>query len=468
MAICYALGDENDTQRQRCISQRRLGQYEPGRLGRGWQYKYLDNFANDIYSGKVPLTNLKGEINGNLMRRADLYGQAGITTHHEMAQRQAAAGGADVVRRVLDGAAKHCDCCIDQAALGWVMMTDPNLLPIGSCTCATNCRCSKEFSTAEQITAAGGNVMEPPKPEKPKTEAQIIHERGQKYDPMRQHLPGHDKFTPEYLQAIDEKKLTQQTFESFPGELQGIEDKVGFEFDTSQIAQRYGRNPAQMGADEWAGLADRIKDDAIQELKFATDPQRVAEANKKAGRIFIGNRPDKQFIQVGGKSIEQQWIGGSRKMAAEELKTINAATRNKATDYMQKNLIEMGYTRAQVDNIAFTSAKRLLAEIGNEALLENNKVFGMSREVRAKVVENATGRARLNARSIAYNPRAGEGLDLWLDYETAMLKAGRERAIEFPPELVESTVPDFVKYPGGKKPPSRFTPSQVDTSPIDF
>ena len=291
--------------------------------------------------------------------------------------------------------------------------------------------------------------------------------RGKQFDPMRGLMPGREDFTPEYYNALEEFKFTQKVGEFAPGELAALQDKVNFEFSASKTAKRYGYTPGQMSSADWADLADRIKDDAGRELRFATQAGREAEANRAAGRTFIGGRAEKQYIQVGGKTVEKQWTGGSRKAAAEALKTINAQTKSKATSYMERQLVEMGYTKAQVQDIGYTSARQLLSEIGNNAVLDNKKIAGLTQAQRASVIDAATQQAKRSASSIAYNPRTGKGLDLWVEYEKAMVKAEKYNAIQYPPELVESVVPDFVKYPGGKKPVVNLPPP-IDTSPIDF
>jgi hypothetical protein len=116
-----------------------------GRLTRE-QYAFLENFAIDIESGKQRLRNLAGEVNGNFLRRADLYAQAGVSTHSQMERRQAIQNGrATHERRVLDRRAKHCACCPAEAARSWQLIGNNSLLPIGACDCATNCRCHFEF-----------------------------------------------------------------------------------------------------------------------------------------------------------------------------------------------------------------------------------------------------------------------------------------------------------------------------------
>ncbi|HMN12579.1 MAG TPA: hypothetical protein PKD55_09675 [Bellilinea sp.] len=97
------------------------------------QYEYLRRFAGEIASGKQPL-------NGRLVVRAELYGEAGIGAFEQMRRRVM---GARFERRVL-GAAEHCPDCIRFAALGW---QPAGFLPrIGESRCRVHCRCRFEFA----------------------------------------------------------------------------------------------------------------------------------------------------------------------------------------------------------------------------------------------------------------------------------------------------------------------------------
>ena len=106
------------------------------------QYFYLQRFALQIEEGKQKLLNVQGEINGQFMRRADLYGQAGNATYHKMEDRTALQSGLTEEMRILDPLAVHCDCCIDQAGHWEPIGT---LIEIGGCTCSQKCRCDKEY-----------------------------------------------------------------------------------------------------------------------------------------------------------------------------------------------------------------------------------------------------------------------------------------------------------------------------------
>lgn len=105
------------------------------------QYQYLERFAQDIVSGKQPL-------NGRLMVRAKLYGQAGRGTFEEMRRRMAYKSGQIKERRVL-GHAEHCGGCKKQASLGWQPIG--TLDPIGAEECLTNCQCTFEYRGLDGI-----------------------------------------------------------------------------------------------------------------------------------------------------------------------------------------------------------------------------------------------------------------------------------------------------------------------------
>lgn len=113
-----------------------------GRISR-IQYAKLEDVAVKIFDGKIRLRNLSGDVNGTFLRIADLFGQGGIQTRSQMERRIAVQNGAELERRVLDARAQHCDCCIEQAGLGWQPVG--TLEPIGNCTCDNNCRCHFEY-----------------------------------------------------------------------------------------------------------------------------------------------------------------------------------------------------------------------------------------------------------------------------------------------------------------------------------
>jgi hypothetical protein len=104
------------------------------------QYDYLNNFAGQIANGEQGL-------NGQVIVRADLYGQAARGTFEAQRQRLEVSNGMEEERRILeikDGA--NCEGCIEQAELGWQPIG--TLDPIGAEECLTNCRCEFEYRRA--------------------------------------------------------------------------------------------------------------------------------------------------------------------------------------------------------------------------------------------------------------------------------------------------------------------------------
>jgi hypothetical protein len=99
------------------------------------QYQYLRTFVQQIKQGKQPL-------DGTLVARAGLYGQAARGTYSTMVQRLARNGGATLSRSVL-GLADHCEGCLSEAKRGWVPIGEN--IPIGQRTCLANCHCELLF-----------------------------------------------------------------------------------------------------------------------------------------------------------------------------------------------------------------------------------------------------------------------------------------------------------------------------------
>ncbi len=106
------------------------------------QYEFLEQFAIQIETGEQKLHNLAGEINGQFMRRVDLYSQAGNGTKEQMKRRTAIQNGHTHEMRVLDPQAQHCDCCLAEADRWEPIGT---LKPLGACDCRTRDRCHFEF-----------------------------------------------------------------------------------------------------------------------------------------------------------------------------------------------------------------------------------------------------------------------------------------------------------------------------------
>lgn len=101
------------------------------------QYGYLERFARQIAQG-LPL-------DGVVLRRVKLYGQAARTTYHEAEREEKFSRGFDEERNILTPA-DHClgaGSCVEQTGRGWVPIG--TLLPIGRRRCKANDRCFLEY-----------------------------------------------------------------------------------------------------------------------------------------------------------------------------------------------------------------------------------------------------------------------------------------------------------------------------------
>jgi hypothetical protein len=101
------------------------------------QYEYLSKFAEQIASGQQPL-------DGTALARAEMYGEAGRSTHREMVRRMGRqAGDGWEVNRL--GATDSCPGCLGATAAGVVPIG--TLVPVGGRDCRTNCHCTIETLT---------------------------------------------------------------------------------------------------------------------------------------------------------------------------------------------------------------------------------------------------------------------------------------------------------------------------------
>lgn len=117
---------------------------EPKNFGRAGQkirgeYTYLNNFADEIASGKQ-------RLDGTLVNRAKLYGEQGRVSYYDSAAASAREGGFDEERSYLTPA-DSCDVCVSEDAKGWQPMGD--MIPIGDRTCLSNCRCYVKYRRKE-------------------------------------------------------------------------------------------------------------------------------------------------------------------------------------------------------------------------------------------------------------------------------------------------------------------------------
>lgn len=110
-----------------------------GRIKR--QYQYLENFAQEIHSGKYAVTG------GNFLNRVDMYADAGRGTYERTVTKLMTDRGYTEERNVL-GVADHCPECLAETARGWVPIG--TLIPIGNRICLTNCHCEKEYRKVER------------------------------------------------------------------------------------------------------------------------------------------------------------------------------------------------------------------------------------------------------------------------------------------------------------------------------
>ena len=112
------------------------------------EYKYLEPFAQDIASGKVPVYTIDPETGeripaGQFMARASMYAESGHGTLEASRRRGEQEAGAQWERRVLDDA-ENCDDCVEYALMGWQPIG--TLPEIGDSACKSNCRCTFEFA----------------------------------------------------------------------------------------------------------------------------------------------------------------------------------------------------------------------------------------------------------------------------------------------------------------------------------
>lgn len=104
------------------------------------EYSYILRFGRQVASGEQ-------RLDGTLIRRAELYVQAGRGTYHEFERVAEERKGMNEERRRLSPA-DHCDDCVAHAALGWQPI---GTLPrIGDSQCLTKCQCYFEYRRVER------------------------------------------------------------------------------------------------------------------------------------------------------------------------------------------------------------------------------------------------------------------------------------------------------------------------------
>lgn len=95
------------------------------------QHKYLQNFAEEVKSGKQ-------RLDGTLVRRAGMYPEAARATYENDSREHSPPPEYSQERRVRH-ASDSCAGCVEEAARGWVERG--TLSPIGSKECLTMCKC---------------------------------------------------------------------------------------------------------------------------------------------------------------------------------------------------------------------------------------------------------------------------------------------------------------------------------------
>ena len=114
-----------------------LSNADLGRVGQAVraQLEYLNNFANEIRSGRQ-------RLNGTINSRAELYVHAGRGLYERTRRAELVLRGYDR-ERSLRHSGDSCAGCIEAEALGWQPIGV--IVPIGARQCLSRCRCTFQF-----------------------------------------------------------------------------------------------------------------------------------------------------------------------------------------------------------------------------------------------------------------------------------------------------------------------------------
>lgn len=104
------------------------------------QYTYLNRWKEELRDGTAPL-------DGRVLTRAKLYGQAARGTHEDVRRREMRGREQNQERRVLHPA-DHCSTCLSEAGRGWQPLG--TLRRIGDSECRSQCRCTFNYRRAER------------------------------------------------------------------------------------------------------------------------------------------------------------------------------------------------------------------------------------------------------------------------------------------------------------------------------
>lgn len=115
-----------------------MSQSDFGRVGNEVkkQYKFLDDFVNELYAG-VTKTGTPG-----FLARVQLYFNTARTFFYKF-DREAQEEAGMIEERNMLHPAEHCPECLAMSAMGWVPIG--TLVPIGERECVGNDRCDVEY-----------------------------------------------------------------------------------------------------------------------------------------------------------------------------------------------------------------------------------------------------------------------------------------------------------------------------------
>lgn len=100
------------------------------------ELNWLSQFVAGLRDGSVLM-------DGNVLRRAAMYGYATYALFHALQNLWASEGGIYTMEENVLGVAEHCDGCLAETAKGKVPIG--SLAPIGTRDCLSNCRCSIRY-----------------------------------------------------------------------------------------------------------------------------------------------------------------------------------------------------------------------------------------------------------------------------------------------------------------------------------
>ena len=115
-----------------------MGSVEYGRIGQRLrsEYAFLQNFANEILSGRISAPMA--------VARISLYAHSVRGSYWQGLELRKQSEGYGMMRRILDPQAQHCSDCPAYAARGIVPLgTLP--MPGQRCACRARCRCTVQF-----------------------------------------------------------------------------------------------------------------------------------------------------------------------------------------------------------------------------------------------------------------------------------------------------------------------------------